>query len=100
MSDLKNDLESMLDAIRSEMVDHAERKFPEFPTDPVHAAAIVGEEGGELLASTLQATYEGKSMERAIAEAIDTGAMALRFLVMVDQMEPRPSPQAKRITKE
>ena len=96
MSDLRDRLEQMLDAIRAELIDRAEKKFPEFPTDPVHAAAIVGEEAGELLQATLQATYEGQAWGPSYNEAVETGAMALRFLVMMPYMEKRPSPQASR----
>lgn len=57
-------------------------KFPTWPTDPLHALPILGEEFGELTKATLQLTYEpGKvnfgDME---IEAIQTAAMAIRFL--------------------
>lgn len=93
-------LTAVLDAIRTELVDRAEAKFPEFPTDPIHAAAIVAEEAGELIKATLQATYEGHGWGEAYNEAVETGAMALRFLVMMPFMEKRPSPQAKRPSEE
>lgn len=71
----------------------AERKFPGFPTDPVHAAAILAEECGELQQACLQWTYEGGSLAAVTKEAVQSAAMALRFLFNVQQMECRPSEQ-------
>lgn len=39
-------------------VSRATEKFPEWPTDPLHAVAILGEEFGELTKSVLQLAYE------------------------------------------
>lgn len=81
-----------LSEIRREL-ERAERKFPKFPTDPVHAAAIVVEEAGELQQAALQFTYEGCGMSQMYDEAIHTGAMALRFLMHFDRLVKRPSEQ-------
>jgi NTP pyrophosphatase (non-canonical NTP hydrolase) len=91
-----NEKESLI-AIVSEL-DRAQRKFPTFPIDPVHAAAVVAEESGELVRAVLQYTYECGSLDAVKKEAIHTGAMALRFLLMMDQMESRPSKQAERVS--
>jgi len=56
-------------------------KFPEWPTRGTDAAAIVGEESGELQQAVLQATYEGGSIEAVRKEAIQTAAMAIQFLL-------------------
>ena len=96
MSEVKQRLEEMLEAIRDELIKRAEKKFPEFPTDPIHAAAIVAEELGELMKATLQITYDDYAWENAYDEAVETGAMALRFLTMLPYMVKRPSPQARR----
>jgi hypothetical protein len=74
----------------------AEQKFPGFPTDPIHAASIVGEESGELMQAALQHTYEGGSHEALMREAIHTGAMALRFLIHLKHMHPQPCTQQER----
>jgi len=68
-------------AITTEL-DRARRKFPSWPSDIVHAGAIVGEEAGELLQACLQATYERRpdSDELMRREAIQTAAMCVRFL--------------------
>jgi len=68
-------------AIASE-VGRARRQFPSWPSDVVHAGAIVGEEAGELLQACLQATYERRpdSDELMRREAIQTAAMCVRFL--------------------
>jgi len=85
-----------LSSIRGEL-EEAERKFPSFPTDPVHAAAIVVEEAGELQQAALQFTYEGGGWAELHNEAVQVGAMALRFLCHIDSMKSRPSEQVERV---
>jgi len=74
----------------------AERKFPTFPTDVIHASAIVNEEAGELSAAALQVTYEGNTWEHVRLEAVQTAAMAVRFLLMFKDLESRESSQKER----
>ena len=74
-------------------LDKAEEKFPTFPTDPIHAAGVVGEESGELQQAALQWTYETGDRTHCIKEAIQTAAMALRFIIAAQDMGPRPSYQ-------
>lgn len=64
-------------------------KFPTWPSDPLHALAVLGEEFGELTKAVLQAVYEPHKSNPAHvrAEAIQTAAMALRFLVGLDHYE-------------
>lgn len=59
----------------------AETKHPSWPSDMIHAAAIVGEEAGELTQAALQYVYEHGYVESMRKEAIQTGAMAIRFLM-------------------
>ena len=77
-------------------LERAERKFPGWPTDPIHAAAVVVEEAGELQQAALQFTYEGGGFDAMYKEAVHTGAMALRFLLNVHLMKMRPSEQVER----
>lgn len=67
-------------------LNRAVRKFPTWPTDPLHALAVIGEEFGELTKDVLQMAYEpGKtSAENLRKEAIQTAAMALRFVASLD----------------
>jgi hypothetical protein len=58
----------------------AKSRFPEWPTDPIHAAAIIQEETGELIQATLQFSYDHKSGACLANEAIQVGAMVVRFL--------------------
>jgi NTP pyrophosphatase (non-canonical NTP hydrolase) len=74
----------------------AEHKFPGFPIDPVHAAAVLQEEAGELVQATLQLTYENGSIDAVKKEAAQVGAMAIRFLVNLENMQCRPSDQIIR----
>ena len=56
-------------------------KHPEWPRHKVIAAAIVAEESGELIRAALQAQFENAPEAEMTKEAIQTGAMALRFLL-------------------
>jgi len=75
-------------------VKNATRKFPTWPTDPLHALAVLGEEYGELNKAVLQLTYEPNKflthtagLQQVRIEAIQTAAMALRFLMSLDRYE-------------
>lgn len=76
---------AVLSAVWTEL-SAALEKFPTWPTDPLHALAVLGEEFGELTKDVLQMTYEpGKtSAENVRKEAIQTAAMALRFVASLD----------------
>ena len=71
---------SNMDDILLEMK-RAEQLHPDWPSDPVHAAAIVCEESGELVQAALDYQY-GRSPDtsKIRAEAVQTAAMALRLL--------------------
>jgi len=71
-----------------EEMKRAKDKFPWWPADRIHAAAIVAEEAGELLQATLQARYENGSFERIRKEAIQTATMAIRFLENLPGLSP------------
>lgn len=62
-------------------LEKAEEKFPYWPADKVHQAAIVGEESGELIRAAFQNAYEQKGTEPMLKEAVQTGAMAVRFII-------------------
>ena len=78
-------------------LERAERKFPSWPVDAVHAAAIVCEEAGELQQAALQFTYENGPDHKMFAEAVHTGAMALRFLLNINLSRACPSEQVERV---
>jgi NTP pyrophosphatase (non-canonical NTP hydrolase) len=48
---------NVIDQITAEVA-RATVKFPTWPTDPLHALAVLGEEYGELTKAMLQLTYE------------------------------------------
>ena len=75
-------------------VSRATRKFPTWPDDPLHAVAILGEEFGELTKAVLQTIYEPHKVQKGELrnEAIQTAAMALRFLASLDRYEFAPCP--------
>jgi hypothetical protein len=61
-------------------LDKAEEKHPNWPSDPIHAAAIVAEVAGELVQASLDIIYSGGSQDRMRAEASQVAAVGLRFL--------------------
>lgn len=71
--------QALLQAVLDELA-KAEQQHPSWPVDVIHAAAIVGEESGELTQAALQLVYEGGSEEAVRKEAVQTAAMGLRFL--------------------
>lgn len=87
-------LENLLKKITGE-VERAATKYPRWPTDPLHALAVLGEEFGELTKATLQLSYEPYKTSRADvrSEAIQTAAMAIRFALSLDAYEFCPGDQ-------
>ncbi len=66
----------------------AENKYPGWPTDPVHAGAILAEESGELIQAILDFYYGRElSKDKMIHEASQVGAMAIRFLISINKYE-------------
>lgn len=84
----------MDELIRNEL-NRAVEKFPTWPTDPLHALAVLGEEFGELTKEMLQMVYEPHktSKEAVRTEAIQTAAMAIRLAISLDDYEYLKSPQ-------
>ena len=85
--------ENAIELLLAEL-DRAERLHPQWPDDEVHAAAIVAEEAGELVQAALNHHYHRPKnsdpyvldAEKMRTEAIHTGAMALRFLINMDEV--------------
>ena len=78
----------------------AKDKFPGFPEDPIHAASILGEEAGEVIKAALQYTYQDGVKGDMIKEAVQTGAMAIRFLMNIENMTPIKSRQVSALFEE
>jgi NTP pyrophosphatase (non-canonical NTP hydrolase) len=72
-------MDAILESVITEL-DLAKAKWPDWPVDPVHAAAVVSEEAGELVQAANDFCYSGGNLDRMKAEAIQTVAMGLRFL--------------------
>ena len=89
------DLES---AVRDELL-RAMKKFPTWPTDPLHAVSVLQEEVGELSKAVLQCTYEPhKAVSRTDVqeEALQCAAMCLRFLLSLHRYDFSPSAQHRQ----
>lgn len=87
------DREKEIMSLVIEELDKAEKKHPHFPTDVIHASAIIAEEAGELSAAALQVTYENGDWDNVLKEAVQTTAMGIRFLLMFDKLKSRRSGQ-------
>lgn len=83
---MRRNFESILNLIIDEYA-RATSKHPDWPTDIIHASAIVAEESGELTRAALHRTYENGSLEAAKKEAIQTAVTAIRFLEELDRYE-------------
>ena len=90
----------MADWIRSIEAElaRARTKFPLWPNDPIHAAAVVFEEAGELQKAALEHMYEPDKSDLMDVrdEAIQTAAMALRFLESLPQYSWQPAGQHRQ----
>lgn len=69
-------------------LDRAVKKHPVWPTDLVHAAAIVGEESGELLRASIQWAHESGELGAVLEEARHVAATAIRFLYVFGETSP------------
>lgn len=76
-------------------LEKAIRKFPTWPTDPLHAVGVFNEEAGELSKAVLQQVYEPhkNAADDVRKEARQAAAMALRFLVSIDSYDWTPGTQ-------
>lgn len=61
-------------------LERAESIHPEWPDDPIHAAAIMMEEAGEVVKAVNDAVEKGSDTDDCKMEAIHTAAMCIRFL--------------------
>lgn len=78
-------------------LDEALEQWPAWPADPVHAAAVIAEETGELVQACLDFTYALPNFHRESIqkEAAQVGAMAIRMLMHVEQYHSRQSEPAQ-----
>ena len=75
--------EKALSLVLTEL-ERAQALHPEWPRDPVHQAAIVAEEAGELVQASLNHHYDNGTPNRMVTEAVHTAAVALRFLINME----------------
>ncbi len=61
----------------------AETLHPNWPNDPIHGAAIVGEECGELTKAAIDFSYHDYPAAGMETEAIQVAATAIRFLAHI-----------------
>ena len=77
----KQYFDQCLAAIAGEL-ESLEEEHPDWPDDPVQAAALVAKKAGKLLAASSDLDREdADDRNRILKEAIQTGAMALRFML-------------------
>lgn|SRR5690606_37540984 len=66
----------------------AKTAWPSWPKDQVHAAAVLNEEAGELVKAVNDHIYKGGPFQKARDEAMQTGAMAIRFIANAPHETP------------
>lgn len=87
-------LQSIFGEIEQEL-GRAVAKFPTWPTKVIDAGNVVSEEAGELAKACLQVVYEPhkETMDGVRMEAVQTAAMAIRFLLSIEEYDCTPGPQ-------
>jgi len=79
----------------------AEEIHTSWPDDPIHCAAIVAEEAGELIQASIDYHYKtnkGVHLQRIITETIQTTAMGFRLLfALADEGKPFVKPETDLI---
>lgn len=75
----------------------AEKKHPAWPTDTVHASAILNEEAGKLTQAAIDYHYHNGSLEKVRSYAARVGAMAVRVLINLPYAE-RPATSVTKVT--
>ena len=60
-------------------------KYPDFPSDLIHCVAIMNEESGESIRAALNHVYHGDDINELRKELIQTGAMVIRCLEVIDE---------------
>lgn len=85
--------QAAVNSIMNELRD-AETDHPTWPEECIHAASIVVEEAGELLrdCATFEENGDMRLIENMRIEAVQTGAMALRFLTNLPFSQKRTVP--------
>lgn len=77
-----NSNRQFLEDVKAEL-EFAEKKHKGWPSDSVHASAIINEEAGKLTQACIDHEYGHKltpaSTERMWKKAVSTAAMAIRF---------------------
>lgn len=65
-------------------VERAQKKYPEWPADVVHAIAVMVEEAGEALRAANNCKWHNGDIEALRTELVQTGAMVIRALKNLD----------------
>lgn len=68
-------------------LERAETIHPNWPTDPVHAGAILAEEAGEVVKAINNVVTKHKEDSDYRTEAVQCAAMCIRFLKNLDRYD-------------
>ena len=85
MLNVKDMFDINVEKMKTEL-ESAMKEFPEWPVDPIHAAAILNEETGEVIKSVLEYVYEpskGATLMDIEKELVQTMAMSMRMLINI-----------------
>ena len=79
------EMEIMFDILHE--IQRAEHIHPDWPTDPVHAGAILAEEAGEVVKAINNVVTKHKGDSDYKTEAIQCAAMCIRFIKNMDKYD-------------
>ena len=80
-------IQQIVDEVLYEL-DRAKKKWPQYPSDIIHAVAIMNEEAGEAIQAALDYTYDESNAKcRVRDELIQTAAMCFRALEALDDLK-------------
>ena len=79
-----NKVDELFGDVAAEVL-RAEKKFSNWPESPYVALCVLGEEYGELQKAVLHVTEKGADVEDVRSEAVQVAAMAMRFLLGLDE---------------
>jgi len=77
-------MEDVLKAVTDE-VKRAEQLHPSWPANMFEAITIITEEVGELAQAALDMKFKKNSLAHVQEEAVQTAAMAIRFLIHLEK---------------
>ena len=90
---IQEDYAEIIETILEE-VHRAERLYPNWPTDMIHATAILSEETGEAVQASNNFWHHGGARSEVVKEVVQSAATAVRWLLH-DHKYEMPIPETE-----